>query len=391
MNILTDARRAATEALLADLVRIPSVNVDPAESDRTCPERPVVDYLEPLLRELGMDTKRLETIPGRPNLIARWPGKGRPLTLEAHTDTVGVEAMTVEPFGAEIRDGKMWGRGTCDTKGSLTAFVSALRIASEEGWTFARPVQFVAAMGEETGCQGAVALMQAGVELGDVVVGEPTSNRPVIGHKGCLWFTVTCRGRAAHGSQPEQGDSAIYRARRVLDYVLGEWLPSMSQPRHPLLGPATANVGLIRGGEKVNVVPARCVLEIDHRPLPGVSEAEALDAFRTGLQASMSADDLAQIEITSAGDMFPGFAMDAESEMVRGLAAAIAAEGGDGTPCGVSYFSDAGPFCAAGHDAVVFGPGDIKHAHGPAEFVPLDELHQATAIVLRWLAAYRSQ
>ncbi len=391
MPILTAERRAATAALLADLVRIPSINCDPAESDRSCPERAVVDYLEPLLRALGLATERQEARPGRPNLLARWPGEaaGRPLTLEAHTDTVGVAAMTVEPFGAAVREGRMWGRGTCDTKGSLAAFVSALRIAAEEGWRFSRPVQFVAAMGEETGCQGAVALTSAGIDLGSVIVGEPTSNRPVIAHKGCLWFTVTCHGRAAHGSQPQQGDNAIYRARRVLDYVLTDWLPALSQPVHPLLGPATANVGLIRGGEKVNVVPATCVLEVDHRVLPGVDQETALAAFREGLAAALEPADLAQIDVAAADEMFPGFAMDDRSELVRGLSAAIAAEGGDPRPCGVSYFSDAGPFCAAGPEAGVLGPGDIRHAHGPAEFVPLDELYQATAIVLRWLAEYR--
>lgn len=391
MDLLTPPRRAAAERLLADLVRIPSVNVDPVISDRSCPERAVVEYLEPVLREIGLVTARVDVTPGRPNLLARWPGEvtGRPLTLEAHTDTVGIEAMTIEPFGAELRDGCLWGRGACDTKGSLAAFVSALRIAAEEGWSFRRPVQFVAAMGEETGCQGAVALADTGVDLGSVIVGEPTSNRPVIAHKGCLWFTVTCHGRAAHGSQPERGDSAIYRARRVLDYVLTDWLPSLKEPVHPLLGHATANVGLIRGGEKVNVVPATCTVEIDHRTLPGTSAAAAVAAFREGLAAALAPADLALIEVTTAGDEFPGFAMDADSELVQGLGAAIAAEGGDATPCGVSYFSDAGPFCAAGHDAVVFGPGDIQHAHGPAEFVPLAELHQATAIVLRWLASYR--
>ena len=389
MSLLTDVRRQAITELLADLVRIPSVNRDPVESDRTTPELAVVEYLDPLLSEIGMATQRQPVRAGRPNLIAQWPGQGRPLTLEAHTDTVGVEGMTVEPFGAAIRDGRMWGRGTCDTKGSLAAFVSALRIAAEEGWTFRRPVQMIAAMAEETGCEGAVALCRAGWELGDVIVGEPTSNRPVIGHKGCLWFTVSCAGRAAHGSLPHEGDSAIYRMKRVLDYLLESWLPSLAKQTHPLLGPATGNVGLIRGGEKVNVVPASCVIEVDHRPLPGIDQDTALAEFQAGLASAMG-DEMSQIEVALAGDMFPGFAMDPESELASGLAAAIAAEGGDPTPCGVSYFSDAGPFHAAGHSAVVFGPGDIKYAHGPAEFVPLDEVHQATAIVLRWLSAYRA-
>ncbi|NUP99117.1 MAG: M20/M25/M40 family metallo-hydrolase [Armatimonadetes bacterium] len=390
MSVMTPARRAAVVELLADLVRLPSVNQSPEQANRDRAEALVADYVETVLGELGMTVERREVAPGRPNLIGRWDGPAGlpPLTLEAHMDTVGVDEMTVPPFAAEIRGEVMVGRGTCDTKGSLAAFLMALRVAREEGWRFERPVQMVAAMGEETGCEGALALVAEGAELGWVVVGEPTSCEVVVAHKGALWLEVLAHGRSAHGSVPSAGRNAISLMARVLACLEEHWIPSLAAGRHELLGSPTVNVGLIEGGEKVNVVPARCRIELDHRVLPGNSAAEVLAELRGVLRAGLG-DEAEMVEVRAIKPMFPGFALDPEAPLASRMLAAVRATGTSAEPRGVSYFSDAGPFAAAGWPTVVFGPGDIRQAHGPEEFVPLAELSRAVDVVVGLLATLR--
>lgn len=391
MSKLAAGRREELVELLAALVRIPSVNVDPAESDRTLPEADLAAFVRDALDDLGMTVQSFPMRPGRDNLVGRWDGADPllpPLSLEAHLDTVGIDEMTVAPFAAEVRDGRMYGRGTCDTKGSLAAFLGALRIARSEGWSFERPVQLVATVAEETGCEGAIALAREEVELGWLVIGEPTSCRPIIAHKGCAWLEVTIAGRAAHGSTPDAGDSAILRAARVLDAIERDWLPSLDRERHPLLGPPTVNVGKIQGGEKVNVVPARCRLELDCRVLPQVTEAEVIDSLRACLDRSLGAE-AEKVGIGLVGPMFPGFELAPDAPLAEAMRRAVAAAGGDPTPRGVSYFSDAGPLAAAGFPAIVFGPGDIRQAHGPEEYLELEQLFCATETVLELLSQQR--
>lgn len=391
MSVMGPTRREAAISLLADLVRLPSVNQSTEQANRERAEARVAEYVEKVLEQLGMRVERREVAPGRPNLIGRWDGRAGlpPLTLEAHMDTVGVDEMTVPPFAAEIRGEVMVGRGTCDTKGSLAAFLMALRIAREEGWRFDRPIQLVAAMGEETGCEGALALVAEGTELGWVVVGEPTSCEVVVAHKGALWLEVITRGRSAHGSVPSAGRNAIGLMRRVLAYLEDEWVPSLAASQHELLGSPTVNVGLIEGGEKVNVVPARCRIEIDHRVLPGTVAETVVGELTAGLRASLggSADE---VEVRAVKEMFPGFALDPAAPLAARMLGAVRETGIEAVPRGVSYFSDAGPFAVAGSPTVVFGPGDIRQAHGPEEFVPLAELVRAVEVVVGLLKTFRS-
>ncbi|MCC7491187.1 MAG: M20 family metallopeptidase [Fimbriimonadaceae bacterium] len=388
MQWLTPARHQAAVELLADLVRIPSISVSAEALPRA--EEAVAAYLVPRLTALGMTLQRHPVAPGRDNLLARWDGPPghRPLTLEAHMDTVGTAEMSIPPHGAEVRDGALWGRGACDTKGSLAAFLAALEIARAEGWRFDRPVQFVAAMGEESGCQGAYALAAAGVELGWVVVGEPTGCEVVVGHKGCVWLEVTATGYSAHGSTPEAGDNAVYRIGRVLAWMQQHWIPGLRARQDPLLSHPTANVGVIQGGEIVNAVPARCRIEVDHRFLPQDPIEQVVGSFEDALHAALP-DDAPKLTVAVRGGPYPGFASSPDGEFASRLRTAVQSAGGVGSATGVSYFTDAGPYHAAGQEALVFGPGDIRLAHGPAEHLPLTELYRATASIVALLAGLR--
>ncbi len=385
---LTAEREQQVQELLAELVAIPSVNVDPAESDLSRPEAAMLARVAGLLDELGMETTRHEVRCGRENLLGQWPADGTPVTLEAHVDTVGVDEMTIAPFAAEVREGRMWGRGCCDTKGSLACFVSALRFAREDGWVFDRPVQLAAVMGEETGCEGALALAASDVDLGWVVVGEPTGGEVVTAHKSCAWLTITTHGRSTHASVPEAGENAIYLMRRVVAYLEEVWLPGLAAFDHPLLGRPTGSVGMIRGGEKVNVVPARCRIDLDHRYLPGMDVAATLHRLEDGLRRYLGEAGHG-VEVVAAAGPFPGFDLPPDSPFAQRMIEAARQSGASGEARGVSYFSDAGPYHERGFPAVVFGPGDIRQAHGPAEYVELAELSRATATIMRLLEGFR--
>src|SRR5690606_1639845 len=233
--------------LLAALVRIPSpvASREQANCDRA--EERMAGFLTEHLTGMGMTVERHEVYPGRPNLMACWPdpgarrdsrpssedsrpgsgdsrpGSGQRLTIEAHMDTVPVEGMTIDPFAAEIRDDRMYGRGTCDTKGSMAAFLTALAIAREQGGLPADELWFVATMSEETGCEGASALMETPFRADAAIVGEPTRCEVVTAHKGPLWLTVETHGRACHASMPDHGLNAIDLMARVVQFVHGPW------------------------------------------------------------------------------------------------------------------------------------------------------------------------
>jgi acetylornithine deacetylase len=297
--------------------------------------------------------------------------------------------MTIDPFAAEVRDGRLWGRGACDTKGSLAAFLTALHVADEEGWRFTRPVKLAAVAGEETGCDGARALVETDVELGEVIVGEPTRCEAVVAHKGCVWFGLETHGQSAHGSTPELGRSAIYLMRRVLAFVEEQWIPALADHDDPLLGRATASVGLIQGGEKVNVVPAKCRIDVDWRLLPEDDPESGLASLVTGLRAHLGdAADFVEVEL--AGPPQPGFGAALDGNLTTRLLGAVADVRGTATGRGVSYFTDAGIYSQAGCPCVVFGPGDIAYAHGQAERIELAEVHQAAEIALHLLAGLRA-
>ena len=223
----------------------------------------------------GFDCSIVPLADGRPNLIARIGGSDRkaPLAFTGHTDTVplGLKPWSVPTHDGLIKDGKVWGRGSCDMKGGVAAFVVAAiemapRLAGTPG-----VVLYITA-GEETGLAGAMKLAEREMkgQAGALVVAEPTSNRPLCGHKGALWLKAITHGVTAHGSMPDQGVNAVYSAARAVTKL--ETF-DFNVARHPIMGGATLNVGSFAGGINVNSVPDRAEIGIDIRTLPGMDHA----------------------------------------------------------------------------------------------------------------------
>ena len=387
MRTLTDAEKRRVRELLATLVGIDSSVPSPRDEDRLCPEARIAAWLTDHLRSMGMSVEARPMVPGRASLVAHWPDQpaagGRSLMLEAHMDTVTAEGMSIDPFAADVRDGRMYGRGTCDTKGSMAAFLTALTIARESGRLPADKLYFVATCAEETGCRGARALVDGGFRTDAAIVGEPTGCRVVTAHKQPLWIRLETLGRACHASTPQLGVNAVELMARAVSVVHGPWARSLAAWRHPLLSPSTAAATLVEGGTRINIVPASCRAEIDARIVPGLSGTQALENLRALLAAEIGPAGFRILSAESFG------ALDAppEAPLVRRLLDLCRRANGQSGPEGVDYFADSGPFHQAGILAVLFGPGDIAQAHTADESIALDQLEQATAILVELLTA----
>jgi acetylornithine deacetylase len=354
--------------LLQQLVRIPSVNPDNAPGTDQTGEETLAVFLSGWLESIGAEVVLEEIKPGRPNLIARFaPMDGRPRILFGpHLDTVGVEGMTIEPFSGEIRDGRLWGRGACDTKGPMAAMLWALHENRDRLANLPVAVDFVAFMGEESGQWGSRDFAQRhGPDYGFAVVGEPTSMEVVHVTKGSLWATLRATGRAAHSSTPELGENAVLKLARALDRLDCHLGARLAEFTHPVLGGSTVNVGLIRGGSRPNIVPDLAEAEIDIRITP------SLAANGGALKALSDIIDCHELplEIVRPHEN-PPMETDAEHPFVR-----LLLETGEGARlAGAPWFSDAAHLSRGGIPSVCIGPGSIRQAHTVDEWIDLDAL-----------------
>ena len=373
--------------LLQSLVRIPSVNPALADAPSVGGEARLCHFLDAHLRTRGFRTEILEVIPGRPNVIGRF-GPAKPaytVMIEGHTDTQGIHGMTVDPFAAGIRDGRLYGRGACDTKGPTAAALHALDPATLEKLAGAGvQVIFAGAVGEERGNLGAEQLVDAGVTADEALVLEPTDLHVVHAHKGTFWFEIEVRGRAAHGSQPENGCNAVLGMGRAIEALLALSATEAAGRENALLGRTTTNVGVIRGGTSINIVPDRCVIEVDCRTLPGEDTAARLTRLRDALRELQAAGHFAGFDVRLIKETVP-FETAASSPMIARLREAVADLGVAPVSGGVGWYSDAGPLSRVAKHVAVFGPGSIAQAHTADEFIELQSLEKGAAIIRRWL------
>lgn len=355
---------------LEDLVRINSVN--PAY-DQGVPEAGVAAYMQHFFRERGIVTREQTVFPGRPNLIATLPGRNssRRIVFEAHTDTAGIAGMTIPPFVPVVSGGKLYGRGSCDTKAGLAAMMCAMASLACDGITPPCEICVVGAADEEFSYRGVVKLCE-GLRADAAIVAEPTSLRLVVATKGCVRFRIVVYGKAAHSSKPHLGVNAITHMARVIA-VLEEDASSLARTSHPLLGPGTFNIGTVRGGEQVNVVPDSCAIEIDRRLLPGEEPEDVLQRYAERVRKIPGVR--AEVQIPMLQDV--PLETPIESSVVRVASEVLAQLGLDGTPSGVPYGSDASKLSRSGVPSVVIGPGSIDQAHAAVEFVDCEEVERA--------------
>jgi succinyl-diaminopimelate desuccinylase len=352
--------------LCRELVRIPSEN--PAGAEDSGGEEAIARFVGELLQHAGAEVTYEEIAPGRPNVYGIFPAPaGAPRILFApHLDTVPARGMAIDPFAAELRDGRIYGRGACDTKGPMAAMLWALMTAAREGIPAA--LSFAGLADEEQDQIGARLCAQH--SLADfVVVGEPTELETIHAHKGTAWMRATTTGVAAHGSAPERGINAIDRMTDFLNRLQRVFRHYC--PESATLGSPTLSIGTIRGGSKINVVPDRCVAEIDVRTVPG--QENLVEELGRWIATENIEVELEALKVSAPLNTDPNH------PMVRRLAAA------GSSLATAPWFCDAAVFAAAGTPAVAIGPGSIRQAHTTDEFIETTELERSVDFYLRFL------
>jgi acetylornithine deacetylase/succinyl-diaminopimelate desuccinylase family protein len=367
--------------LLKELVAIPSINpMGKAPASGNYGENDIAYFVADTMKGSGIDVELYDVSPNRPNVVGFIDGHAdRTLMLEAHLDTVFADGMTIDPFMPTIANGKLYGRGSCDTKGSLAAFLHAVCSLANEGKKPTYNIILAAVADEEFGFTGAEALLARGLKADGAIVGEPTELHIVRAHKGVLRWKLRTTGIAAHSAYPFRGRSAVYAMARVI-MRLEEYAGMLEgQKPHPLLGTPTMNVGTIVGGEVVNAVPDKCVIEIDRRMLPGETDADVLRLVREALAG------LGDWEFEPPYLSVAGMEVGEQAEIVSILSQAVKHYCGDVIVESAHYATDAGHYNRAGIPSIVFGPGNIAQAHTAGEYIELAQLEQAAMIVTRML------
>lgn len=391
--------------LLADLIGINSVNPN---YEGGVPEAEMADYVEQYFVQRGIETWRQIVYPNRPNVLARIPGRdsSRRIVLEAHMDTVATVGMSIAPWTPEIRDGKMYGRGSCDTKGGMAAMMHALACLVHHGQTPPCDVLFAATIDEEFSYRGVVALCDS-LAAGPVdpliletevparnpwhaeaaIVAEPTELAPVIASKGLVRWKIETRGRAAHSAKPHLGINAIEHMA-LLIRAIEEDNRRLAKHIHPLLGAATCNIGLIRGGVQINFVPDRCEIELDRRLLPGETRDRVLADYQRLIDRVVASDPAMDVIMHPPMLSDRPLETDSESPAVKTLVRVLDSLGHASQPIGVPFCSDASKFGAIGIPSMILGPGSIDQAHAAVEFIQCDQVIACAEIYRQFVLQY---
>ena len=351
--------------LTAALVAIDSVN--PALVPGGAGETEIAAFVAGWARDAGLEADVLAETPGRPSVVvrARGRGGGRTLLLCGHIDTVGVEGMA-EPHTPRAAGDRLHGRGAYDMKAGVAAALVACREAASRG--LAGDVVVGAVADEEHASLGVQEVLRS-VQADGAVVTEPTELEVVVAHKGFVWCEVEITGRAAHGSRPHLGVDAIVKAGPVLT-ALGELDEALAERAHPLLGRGSVHASLIEGGAELSSYPARCVVGLERRTLPGDTGAGVEAELRALLDGCRAGDPQLEAEQRTLLVREP-FEVAADAEIVNMVRdAATGVLGAPPAIGGASYWADAAFIAAAGIPTVMFGPGG-EGAHAVEEWVSL--------------------
>jgi succinyl-diaminopimelate desuccinylase len=384
-ELLKRVDRDEVSALASRLIEIEG------HEDLDVHERRVADWLATYLEHrLPGDRAevRLQTVPGeRCNVVAvlRGSSPGRRLMFNAHLDTVPGYGMP-DAYRARVRDGRLYGRGAVDMKAAIAAMVTAVELLAAPDVDFAGDLVLTAVAGEESGSAGMQALVDEGIGADFAVVGEPTGMRIARAHKGSMWIEVLFHGVATHGSVPEDGVNAAYHAARFVTRVEEELVPRLARREHPVLGSPTINVGVVHGGDRPPMVPARCSVQMDRRWLPGERHGEVLREVEKLVEQMRVSDPRVDAVVSEMGGTsgFVHSPLECPSDAVglQELQRAVSAHSSvSPEPIGVNFWTDGALLGAAtGTPTVVCGPGDIAQAHSLDEWVEISQVEAATNI-----------
>jgi acetylornithine deacetylase len=334
-----------------------------------------------VLDDWGFSVEVTDSPPGRPNVIARiGPSDAPALMLNGHLDVVGVEGMVHEPFSADVRDNRIYGRGSADMKGGVAAMCVAALAAAGSGAK--RQILVTAVADEEYESLGMRALLDSGVRAEAAIITEPTRLAICPAHRGFAWIDVALRGRAAHGSRYDIGVDAITHAGLLLAELDRVEQTRDSGPLHPLLGRGSLHASTIHGGVGFSTYPEQCDLAIERRMLPGESIEKALREITDACDRVKRERPDFDARVTLSTAQLPSD-VPPDAPIVSRLRGALEREKVPVRIEGLSAWTDAALLNEAGIPTICFGPGDIGLAHAAEEFVPIEEIGVATRVLTR--------
>lgn len=372
-------------SMYQQLIAIPSISSTDAHWDQS--NQPVVELLAEWLQALGFDCQitELTNKPGKFNLLARRGAGTGGLLLSGHTDTVPYDESRwqSDPFTLTVKDERWHGLGTIDMKGFFAFVIEALKELPEEHQR--KPIMVLATADEETTMDGARQLSMFPDLKPDIcVIGEPTDMQPVCAHKGHMSEAIRVVGRSGHSSDPKLGINAI----EVMHKVTGKLLTLQSEMRHKYsnamfaVPEPTLNFGSIHGGDNPNRICACCELQIDLRPLPGM-ELDDLYQLLNEQLSDLKATSPAQIDWFSLHEPIPGFQQSTDSGLV-----ALAEKVSGCKAHAVNYCTEAPFIQKLGCETLVMGPGSIKQAHQPNEFLAVNSITHTQDVIRKFLTCY---
>jgi acetylornithine deacetylase len=370
--------------LLQAMVRVDTVNS--ALTGKPDAEAELVELLATFAGKWMLEVELLP-VQGQVDqlLLTLRSGSDRPWVLfDSHLDTVAVDHMTIDPFGAELRDGNVWGRGTCDTKGTGAAMLWAMRHYAEQSEQ-PNNIALLFSVDEEvsmTGIQSFVDndLPRLGFTPAMVIVGEPTEHIPVIAHNGCVRWELETKGKGAHSSTPWEGHSAINDMVKALAVLQSDYIGTLDA-EHDLTGRAVASVNLIKGGNAPNIIPEQCTCEVDRRVVPGEDPGAVLPTVAKlldELKATIEGFDYTQTLQVAHPPLLPE-----SSEAILPLVKeALNANGLRKPSVGAPFATHAGYLAEAGLPTLVLGPGSPYPAHTKDEWVSVKEIEMGAKVYL---------
>lgn len=385
-------------SLLKELIAIPSVNpMGRSLEAGIALEGRLSEFLVDLFAKRGFECEQFPVQPGRDNVVARVPGgSGLPtILLDAHQDTVPVEGMTVSPFDPVERSGRVYGRGACDVKGGMAAMICAMDRLAQLDREKRPTVVMACTCDEELDQQGAAHLANVfrgtcdersaflPVAPDRVIVAEPTELNVGITHRGVVRWEIQTHGKSVHSSDPCRGENAIYRMARLVTQLeqYAQSLTVADDGSPSACGPKTLSVGVIAGGQSVNIVPARCSIQIDRRTIPDEDVTGVLSDVEAYLRRHLSFDFQMLPPTTLAAPL----AADNNRDLADGLLGAVHRVLPSREIVGLPYTTHAPQYAQTGVPTVVFGPGSIKQAHTADEWLSIEQLDQATEILFQFL------
>ena len=366
---------------LKEMVAIKSENPFDQEPVEGFREKEMSKYYAQQMHQLGLEVSSREVCPGRPNVFGfrKGTGAGPTLMLAGHLDTAHTDGYP-EAYNVQETDGKIYGRGACDMKAALAAYLETVRLLNQSSIKLKGNLYLAGIMDEEYQLLGSRDVGKKGPGADQGIIGEPTELTVCPANKGRVSTFIQTFGKATHSSVPEKGENAIIHMATVIQAFSGYNNTLLKARPHPLCGHGRFNPGVIRGGVQVNMVPDLCELEVDRRTLPGETQAHVYAEFRALLDPLTRKYPDFRYNITAPTWLVPPNDISTNEPVVRSLLTAYERVMGQRTqPAAFPGGSDAPHM---GFPTVLCGPGTITQAHSTNEYVTKDQLISAVKIYL---------